>query len=174
MKRVLISTGATFPFDALFESILSDKVLLKLSTLGVTEVLCQYGGTSTSKAKFDHLVHTITGPVKISGFSLTDNMILEFQQAWLVFSHAGTGTIFDVLRLPPPRPKLIVVANPVLMNGHQSEVAQALERMHCLLYARSVSSDAIIATIDQLTTKFEDLPIRQSITAVVNFEAGVS
>jgi len=46
-------------------------------------------------------------------------------KAALVVSHAGSGSVFEALGANRP---LIVVPNPILMDNHQAELAEHLER----------------------------------------------
>ncbi|CAO1632290.1 unnamed protein product [Jaminaea pallidilutea] len=48
-------------------------------------------------------------------------------EADIVIAHAGSGTILETLRLPNP-PRLIIVPNTSLMDNHQAELAEAIDR----------------------------------------------
>jgi beta-1,4-N-acetylglucosaminyltransferase len=195
--KVLVTTGATYPFDALIELIFTQRVLKKLSALAVTDLRIQYGSTPTSRVAYENCVencYTVlqsTG-INVTGFGITENMASEIRSSWLVISHAGTpvsscwyhwiyvnwvflgtGTILDTLRSPSPKPRLIVVPNPVLMHGHQAEVAAALEDMNCLLYSKSATEGGIVSALDKLDRQFTELPQKHSLADLVNYEAGV-
>lgn len=82
------------------------------------------------------------------------------ENADLVVSHAGTGTVIDVLRAHKP---LIVVTNPKLMHDHQTEVADQLVRGN---YCKKVNLDdtfveqllTTIKVIGDLGTTFATFP----------------
>ncbi|KAK9494165.1 hypothetical protein V1508DRAFT_383616 [Lipomyces doorenjongii] len=177
-RKVLVTTGATYPFDALIELIFTQRVLKKLSALAVTDLRIQYGSTPTSHIAYENCVENCyavlqsTG-INVTGFGITENMASEIRSSWLVMSHAGTGTILDTLRSPSPKPRLIVVPNPVLMHGHQAEVAAALEDMNCLLYSKSATEESIVSALDKLDRQFTELPQKHSLADLVNYEAGV-
>ncbi|KAK9384781.1 glycosyl transferase [Lipomyces mesembrius] len=176
--KVLVTTGATYPFDALIELIFTERVLKKLSALAVTDLQIQYGSTPTSRVAYEKCVencYTVlqsTG-INVTGFGITENMASEIRSSWLVISHAGTGTILDTLRSPSPKPRLIVVPNPVLMHGHQAEVAAALDDMNCLLYSKFATEESIVSALDKLDRQFTELPQKHSLADLVNYEAGV-
>lgn len=60
----------------------------------------------------------------LEAFPITPNISDEIAKCDLVISHAGTGSIMDVLRLSKP---LIVVHNEKLMHNHQLEIATAFD-----------------------------------------------
>ncbi|KAJ8101711.1 glycosyl transferase [Lipomyces tetrasporus] len=176
--KVLVTTGATYPFDGLIKLVFTLRVLKALSTLGVTHLQIQYGNTPTSRIVYENCVENCqtviqsTG-IKVNGFGMTEDMATEIRSSWLVISHAGTGTILDTLRSPSPKPRLIVVPNPILMHGHQAEVAAAMEDMNCLLYAKSATEDSIISALDKLDRQFTELPEKKSLAGLIDYEAGV-
>ncbi|CCE73235.1 Piso0_000264 [Millerozyma farinosa CBS 7064] len=62
----------------------------------------------------------------LEAFPITPNISDEITKCDLVISHAGTGSIMDVLRLSKP---LIVVHNENLMHNHQLEIATAFDSL---------------------------------------------
>lgn len=60
----------------------------------------------------------------LEAFPITHNISDEITKCDLVISHAGTGSIMDVLRLSKP---LFVVHNEKLMHNHQLEIATAFD-----------------------------------------------
>ncbi|KAK7202609.1 glycosyltransferase family 28 C-terminal domain-containing protein [Myxozyma melibiosi] len=173
-QKLLICTGATYPFDALFESILRSADVLSYLTaeLKITHVRVQYGPSSSSKVKFEKALAEVDAGIQVSGFGMTERMADEIADCDVVVSHAGTGTILDTLRSKSP-PKLLVVPNPVLMHGHQAEIANALEDLGCLVSASDVSSSGILTALKKLAEKkLRALPERTSLADRIDYEAG--
>ncbi|RVW57647.1 UDP-N-acetylglucosamine transferase subunit ALG13-like [Vitis vinifera] len=68
------------------------------------------------------------GSLVVDYFIFSSSIADNLRSASLVISHAGSGSIFETLRLRKP---LIVVVNEDLMDNHQSELAEELaERKH--------------------------------------------
>ncbi|XP_006365209.1 UDP-N-acetylglucosamine transferase subunit alg13-like isoform X2 [Solanum tuberosum] len=68
------------------------------------------------------------GSPALDYFTFSSSIADYLKSASLVISHAGSGSIFETLRLGKP---LIVVVNEDLMDNHQSELAEELaERKH--------------------------------------------
>ncbi|KAK9379169.1 glycosyl transferase [Kockiozyma suomiensis] len=175
---LLICTGATFPFDQLFEVILaSQDILLFLhQNLQITSVRVQYGPSSESGTKFKRCLSNIDAKllkkVDISGFGMTDKMAAEISASSIVISHAGTGTILDTLR-STPAPQLIVIPNSVLMHGHQDEIAKALENRGCLISVKELNEKEILKSLESLSSKnFAPLPERKRLADLIDYEAG--
>lgn len=126
-KRLLITVGTT-KFDQLIETILQEDVIKVFLEEGFGEWTLQHGNFQTDLLR--RIKDTIN--VKIESFDYTPDMTEYIEAADLVIGHAGAGTILDVLRGPAigadktDRPALLIITNDQLMNGHQSEIAQAM------------------------------------------------
>ncbi|GAA0174672.1 hypothetical protein Leryth_006410 [Lithospermum erythrorhizon] len=69
-----------------------------------------------------------SGSLSVNYFTFSSSIADYLRSSSLVISHAGSGSIFEALKLGKP---LIVVVNEDLMDNHQSELAEALaERKH--------------------------------------------
>ncbi|KAJ4959023.1 hypothetical protein NE237_026134 [Protea cynaroides] len=73
------------------------------------------------------------GSLAVDFFTFSSSIADYLRSASLVISHAGSGSIFETLRLGKP---LIVVVNEDLMDNHQSELAEELAERKHLLCAR--------------------------------------
>ncbi|KAI0928491.1 hypothetical protein AcW1_005721 [Taiwanofungus camphoratus] len=125
-KLVFVTVGST-RFDPLVQAVLSDTVLNALRSKGYSKVIAQCGN---SELDTEPLTQTSEGWLWKTGHSMDieiwrfkPSLQEEYERADLVISHAGSGTILDVLRLGKP---LIVVPNPTLLDNHQEELAAAL------------------------------------------------
>lgn len=142
--RVFVTVGST-KFDALVQTVLDPLVLATLKRKGYNHVVIQCGTSSTSEFNeetLDNGLNIQREQVTINIWRFKPSLKDEFQNANLVISHAGTkplrdpsqyrligskgsGTILEVLRLGKP---LITVPNTTLMDNHQEELAQALDK----------------------------------------------
>ncbi|KAJ4488056.1 glycosyl transferase [Lentinula aciculospora] len=150
-----ITVGST-RFDGLIQSVFSTPVLTNFSNKGYTNIVVQCGNS-----EFPH-VHLLAQGEQ--SFQLEkDGLLIEcwkfkpslqedYERADLIISHAGSGTIVDVLRMDKP---LIVVPNPTLLDNHQEELASALEELGHL---RSSTISQLANTIQEFNpsslTKF--------------------
>ncbi|KAH8730732.1 glycosyltransferase family 28 C-terminal domain-containing protein [Phaeosphaeriaceae sp. PMI808] len=140
-KLCFVTTGATAPFTALIESVLSPSALETLSQHGYTHLLVQYGTAKDIYDKFSdaarsHFEQTEQKSCLVidgSDFfpdALHAQFVLVQQSKGHVISHAGSGTILSALRYQVP---LIVVPNTSLLDNHQEELAVAMERSNYLI-----------------------------------------
>ncbi|KAI0064643.1 glycosyltransferase family 1 protein [Artomyces pyxidatus] len=142
--RVFVTVGST-KFDALVQAALSPSVIIALKQKGYTEVVVQCGNSQIDG--FD-LVVTPAGwrseqeGTKITVWRFKPTLEEDFNEADLIISHAGSGTILDVLRKGKP---LIVIPNPTLADNHQEELAHALSSLgHLKASTTSALAEAIV------------------------------
>ncbi|KAG1754546.1 glycosyltransferase family 1 protein [Suillus lakei] len=121
---VFVTVGST-RFDALVGAAISEPVLSTLRDSGYGRLILQRGNSVIESEEFNGESCTIQRHgVDIQIWRFKPSIQVECEQADLVISHAGSGTILDVLRLGKP---LIVVPNPTLLDNHQEELASALQ-----------------------------------------------
>ncbi|CAL0312174.1 unnamed protein product [Lupinus luteus] len=127
-RRVVFVTVGTTRFDALVRSVDSEIVKQELFAKGYTHLLIQLGRGSylPSKCEGDD------GSLGVDYFTFSSTIAENLRSASLVISHAGSGSIFETLKVGKP---LIVVVNEDLMDNHQSELAEELAERKHLYYA---------------------------------------
>ncbi|KAF5771174.1 putative N-acetylglucosaminyldiphosphodolichol N-acetylglucosaminyltransferase [Helianthus annuus] len=123
-KRTVFVTVGTTSFDSLVKTVDSKQVKEALSAKGYTHLVIQMGRGSYIPKKSSGE----DGSLVVDYFTFSSSIADYLRSASLVISHAGSGSIFETLRLAKP---LIVVVNEDLMDNHQSELAEELaERKH--------------------------------------------
>ncbi|KAG6868273.1 hypothetical protein C0993_005558 [Termitomyces sp. T159_Od127] len=129
-----VTVGST-QFDALIQAILSSSVLSTLRRKGYDQLVVQCGNSDFE------LASSISGGgqssveregINIELWKFKPTLQREYEKADLVISHAGSGTILDVLRLGKP---LLTVVNITLLDNHQQELASALAELGHLQYS---------------------------------------
>lgn len=125
MKKVLVTVGTT-PFNSLFET------LEKCDIPDGLELECQIAaGTYV--------------PQKFSYFRFSDDFEQKLKSADAVISHAGAGTVFNLLELGKPA---LVVANLERKDNHQIELARYVAQSKLALGV--LQMDALQTAINQL------------------------
>ncbi|KAF7791313.1 hypothetical protein EIP86_002327 [Pleurotus ostreatoroseus] len=149
--RAFVTVGST-RFDALVQRALSNAVIDVLRVKGYTSLVVQCGDSEFDTSLFGKQGETWTralegvGSIEVWRFKST--LQEEYERADLVISHAGSGTILDVLRLHKP---LIVVPNSTLMDDHQQELASALAGLGHVKAATVSDLAEVIETLDVST-----------------------
>eukprot|EP00252_Welwitschia_mirabilis_P023088 TRINITY_DN6436_c0_g1_i1.p1 TRINITY_DN6436_c0_g1~~TRINITY_DN6436_c0_g1_i1.p1 ORF type:complete len:174 (-),score=29.34 TRINITY_DN6436_c0_g1_i1:52-573(-) len=127
-KTVFVTVGTTL-FDSLVQAVDSAQCKAALISRGYTDIIIQLGrGTYFPKKS-----SVESKDLKVDYFTFSPDIANFLKSADLVISHAGSGSIFETLRLGRP---LIVVVNEALMDNHQSELAEELAEMTYLICAR--------------------------------------
>ncbi|KAJ1656637.1 N-acetylglucosaminyldiphosphodolichol N-acetylglucosaminyltransferase catalytic subunit alg13 [Dispira simplex] len=135
--RVFVTVGTT-GFDDLIGQFSSPAVQHELVRQGYSDLVVQYG---TSQAVFDTLL-PVQG-LKVWGYGYKADIARDVQEADLVISHGGSGSILECLTLAKP---LLLVVNTHLMDNHQQELAEALaERNHLV----ATTPDCLLRTLQE-------------------------
>lgn len=140
MRRVLVTVGATADFDSLVEAVLEENCLQALYSKNCRTLSIQVG-PSRRYQEYREERHGIA----IEVWRIKPSLNEEIKAADLVISHAGSGTILDVLRLHKP---LIAVPNTSLLHNHQLELAEALESRGHLITTTPANLPTTIAEFD--------------------------
>ncbi|KAK9291686.1 hypothetical protein L1049_019635 [Liquidambar formosana] len=139
-KRIVFVTVGTTSFDALVRAVDTYEFKEELSTKGYTHLLIQMGRGSYVPTKSTGE----DGSLSVDYFTFSSSIADHLRSASLVISHAGSGSIFETLRLGKP---LIVVVNEDLMDNHQSELAEELAERKHLFCARPQTLHQTIAVM---------------------------
>lgn len=115
----LFVTVGTTKFDALVDIVTSISFFSILIDLGYTLLSIQTG-TSVHNAPLKYKT------LLINTFQYTQNLNNLIQESHTVISHAGSGTVLEVLKA---KKKLLVCVNESLMDNHQTELACKLESL---------------------------------------------
>ena len=140
---VLVTVGTT-SFEDLIQEVDSNPIKDCLKQKGYNEIICQIG----------------TGAYvpSLPNFKTIPNLSQFIADSSLIISHAGAGTILDVLRM---NKKLIVVVNQKLMNNHQIEIAETLHNKKHLLMC--FSSAELLKTLHNIES-FHPVPLPEPNT----------
>lgn len=163
MKCIVLS-GATVPFTELIEAINPDVISL-LNKLGYTDIEVQYG----------HAKSAFNPHATVTGFSFDLNIRKKIEDADLVITHAGAGSILDSLDRSKNSiacRKILVVVNDKLMDNHQLELARKLDSMDCVYLVDSPKY--LLYSLQKTANKtFTPLSPAVSIQDVINSELGI-
>lgn len=166
--RVLVTTGATVPFEGVIRAVLSEKVVSSLIASGYDELRIQYGH---AKHLFEEL-KIDNKQLRVTGFDFSMEIACEIESCDLVISHAGTGSILDCLTAKKP---LIVVVNTDLMDNHQMEIANAFREGDHLIVSTAKNDE--LADAVKKAGAFDFRPLEQSdgsqVARILYSESGI-
>ncbi|PON56551.1 Glycosyl transferase [Trema orientale] len=140
-KKIVFVTVGTTCFDALVRAMDTEVVKEELLRRGYTHLLIQMGRGSYVPSKSGGG----NASLAVDYFTFSSSIADHLRSASLVISHAGSGSIFETLRLCKP---LVVVVNEDLMDNHQSELAEELAERKHLYCARPQTLNQIIADMN--------------------------
>ncbi|PWA43821.1 Glycosyl transferase, family 28, C-terminal [Artemisia annua] len=140
-KRTVFVTVGTTSFDSLVKAVDTQQVQEALLKKGYTHLVIQMGRGSYIPKKSSGE----DGSLVLDYFTFSPSIADYMRSASLVISHAGSGSIFETLKLARP---LIVVVNEDLMDNHQSELAEELAERKHLFCARPQTLNQTIEALD--------------------------
>jgi beta-1,4-N-acetylglucosaminyltransferase len=144
-KSAFVTVGTT-QFDLLIETILrddSDVLRTLIDCLHIEKLIIQTGSSQIPPS-----ASRIDLPIVIEHYKYKDSIDDDIQQADLVISHAGAGTILQTLEAHKP---LLVVVNEQLMDNHQVEIADEMERQGYLFHCTCASLAVTLKKFDRHT-----------------------
>lgn len=130
---VFVTVGTT-RFDALISAVDSPEFAAAVKDQGYTSLIIQAGASESYRphrllGSATATKGTLDSGLDVQWFEYCPSLAPYLESASLVISHAGSGSIFETLGRGLP---LITVPNPLLMDNHQSELAEKLEKLgHC-------------------------------------------
>ncbi|PKC14543.1 glycosyl transferase [Rhizophagus irregularis] len=129
MSRIIFVTVGSTGFDQIISLVTSTPFLQLLISQGFAKLVVQYG---KSRNSFIKMQNNFINEIEIIGYDYKPSLSEDMKIADLIISHAGSGSILEILRLYKP---LIVVANENLMDNHQIELAIELQSKGYLVYS---------------------------------------
>ena len=147
--KILFTVGTT-KFEKLIEQIEKidfDNIIANNPSLKSIEITIQKGNgqnqpklkpCETSNSKKIRIIET---------FDYTKNLPKYINENDVIVSHAGAGTILEVLEAEK---KLIAVINDDLMDNHQTELAKKMEELnHCFMSSVSELEGKLAKILDE-------------------------
>ncbi|KAI6651681.1 Bifunctional UDP-N-acetylglucosamine transferase and deubiquitinase ALG13 [Oopsacas minuta] len=138
-STVFVTVGTT-KFDLLIKTLCQPEVLSLLEYMKYTRILMQIG-----KGEYIPKIEDKKIGITLEYYTLKKSIAADMQQASLVISHAGAGSIFESLNA---KKQLLVVVNEMLMDNHQLELAQHLAKEGYLIYTTCEYLKETLAGID--------------------------
>ena len=145
-KNLFVTVGTT-RFDKLVEAVTSKVALEWMKRQGFSSLTIQYGRGIKPPEMISSSSSSSSSIIDIQTYDFRPSLIDDMEKADLILSHAGAGTVMEVLRMKNfdynnndndndndnnnktttgTTKKLIVVINTELMDNHQTELATAM------------------------------------------------
>jgi len=144
-KTIFVTVGTT-SFDKLIQKLNNPTFQRDLFNLGFTRIVFQIGNGKCIPSRSSEIERDI----KVDYFRLKDSIRDEINNADLVISHAGAGSILETLEAGKP---LIVVVNEDLMGNHQIELAKKLSEDQHLQFCICSTLDVTLKAFDPASLK---------------------
>ncbi|TDH65368.1 hypothetical protein CCR75_002991 [Bremia lactucae] len=157
-------TVGTTKFDALIAALDTDACLSALVVRGYTSLRMQIGhGKYLPRATFPGLV--------LSFYRHDPLYKRDVAEADLIISHAGAGSIMDSLAL---NKNLVVVVNTMLMDNHQTELAEAMADLKYCIQTNVQGLQKVLETGDWNDLKQYPQPDKQAFPNLVDKVMGIA
>ena len=134
-KIVFVTVGST-KFERLIDRLLDEDILNILNKYSFNKMIIQMGNGKHKLLNIEDGKISIDlvakNNIKINAYEYKPSIRQDLEQADLVISHAGAGSVIESLEA---NKKLIVVINESLMDNHQFELADKMYKEEYLLYS---------------------------------------
>jgi len=129
-----------------------------LVDMGYSSMTVQFGnrGGCRDFSKMSSSSSSSSSALAIQAYNFKPSLHEDMKKADLIISHAGSGSILESLRL---NKKLVVVPNTELMNNHQRELCDELEKQGVLLVATCATLPNVLKNLTK--TEFKKFPDHQ-------------
>ena len=147
MPGLVFVTVGTTKFDALIKALDNWQVAEVLVARGYSKLIVQKGAGSyqlSTLVPVGESQQQLSNGLHVRVFEFAPSLADYMQQADLIISHAGSGSIFEGLKLGKP---LIAVPNATLMDNHQAELAEHLAKLGHIVAAKP---DTLVDTLQHL------------------------
>lgn len=133
-KQMLITVGTT-KFESLIKNIDTEEFYMLLDNKNFTKLIIQKGTGEYFPNKF--LSETIKFKnLSVEVYDILPNFEDIIKNSDYIISHGGAGNVLESLK---HRKKLFVAVNNLLMDNHQVELAEALEKENYVFYIKNLS-----------------------------------
>uniref|UniRef100_A0A7S1PV83 UDP-N-acetylglucosamine transferase subunit ALG14 n=1 Tax=Alexandrium catenella TaxID=2925 RepID=A0A7S1PV83_ALECA len=129
----IVTVGST-KFDSLIRAVDSKDFLALLHGMGIQRLKVQKGNGQHWPSNLGGENQPAVAGIDVEIFEYSQDLPTELQQAALVISHAGAGTILDCLLAGR---RVVVVPNEELMNNHQVQLGMSLQEQRLLFCFRA-------------------------------------
>ena len=121
---IFVTVGTT-RFDTLIEIVTKPTVLDWMKSNGYTDLVIQYGNGEKPSIPKPTTGATTSNRDKLNirTYDFQSSLEKDMQDADLIISHAGAGTVMEGLKM---KKRMVVVINTLLMDNHQTELAHAM------------------------------------------------
>jgi beta-1,4-N-acetylglucosaminyltransferase len=120
-RKVFVTVGTTL-FEGLVDAVTTEAAIQWMLSKGYTHLVIQYGrGRMPSIGSDDGVPHA--GSMLVTCYDYKPSLEPDMKDADLIISHAGAGTVMECVRL---KRRMVVVINTILMDNHQTELADAM------------------------------------------------
>ncbi|KAK4226667.1 hypothetical protein QBC38DRAFT_365901 [Podospora fimiseda] len=155
-----VTVGSIASFRPLLSEIISKDFLACLSQHGYDTLHVQCGPDyEWFKDEVNKLDKNDLKGITINSFDYTKHMMDymircrgqdKVRPAGCVIAHAGAGTILEALRYDAP---LIAVANPILMDNHQLELAETVEEERWAVHGKIGNLKSAVEQISRIVVQ---------------------
>ena len=145
--HIFVTVGTT-EFNELIQTISSPEICKMLRDNGrYTSITIQIGKGAFEPVDDDTYL-------TMNHFRLKPTITEEMKKAELIISHAGAGSIFEALSL---KKKVIAVVNESLMDNHQRELGEVLDRENNLVMTTYQKLHELFSNRDFFTNRLNNL-----------------